>query len=1264
MFDVTPEDIAQLNDVDLRELIGRLCEAELASRGLSPAAVTWGGSQTAADGGLDVRVSLPRGTVIEGFVPRASTGFQVKTPDMAHAAINKEMRPKGAVRSVIEELAGEGGAYIIVSSHGSTADRPLRDRKQAMREALDGAANAELLATDFYDRTRLATWVRCHPGLVVWVKAKVGRALSGWQPYGPWSNSAEDIDAEYLLDEHLRLRLGEYRDQSERSIAQAIDLLRDQLAPPREIVRLIGLSGVGKTRFVQALFDSRIGERPLQPSLAVYTNLSDDPSPQPISLVSDLIANRRPAIVIVDNCPPDLHSRLSAVCAAADSTVSVLTVEYDVREDQPERTQVVVLDTSSIELIEKLIQRRFPNVSEVDARTIAEACGGNARIAIALAGTVEHSGTVSGLSDRQLFERLFRQRHDQDHGLLTAARVCALVYSFDGETLSGETTEIARLGALAGQLPANLYRNISELMRRDLVQKRAVWRAILPHALANVLAAQALEEIPYEWIHEQFLTDGGERLARSFSRRLSFLHDRPEAWAIANRWLAPDGLLGDVSALNALGQAMFENVCPVVPDAALANLERAVIADPSVTIAMTWRRLPTILRSIAYDASFFERTAQLFISLATQCSDQQGGKDAADTFLSLFTLYLSGTHATIQQRLSVIAHLIRSGDTSRIDLGLAALDNILETTHFSSHHSFQFGARSRDYGHNPESDRDVTVWYRSALEEIGRMVNISAQLRLKLGEVVAKNFRGLWTSVPIWEELEGLALTFSRNNFWNEGWVACRQTIRFDMHDLDSEVAARLVSLEGRLRPQDLASRVRGMVLGVASIGSDLSDVDSEESIESQIGRLNRQSRELGAAVAVDGAVFEEILPDLFAGGTKPFEFGGGLASVAEARAGIWMALVAQFRRTPIESRDLRLLKGFLAETWNEDCDLAHSFFDDIANDSAVVTVLPFLHFPGQLDERSLGRLKRVLLEGIVPVGMYVSLGAGLTNDLPEEDFIDLLTLIDAQRDGFDVAVVILHMHFFSDQSAGREPSRELLDVGKVLLRKVQFNSINSQQEYHLSGLINSCLGDAQGAAVATEIIERLKIAVAAHEALPFENRELLSSLIKIQPIAVLDKLFAVVDPERGAFLSALTPRHIQRTNVMDRVPIDLLIGWANRDAGGRYPIIAAIISFSVQSGDDTDSVWSDQAKALLINAPRPEDVLDIFVARFPPTAWTGSLAAVMETNGRLLDRIEADFPPSLIQIFSTAKERFADRVARERQSETERDRVRDERFE
>lgn len=166
LFDITPDEIFQLNGTDLRTLVGRLCEAELSSRGLSPESVTWRGSQTAADDGLDVCVALAPDTKIDGYGPRPPTGFQVKKLDMPRTEIVNEMRPEGIIRPVIQLLADESGAYIIVRSTGSTADSALQSPENTMCEALDPVGNADQLSTKCYDRTRLASWVRYHPGLI------------------------------------------------------------------------------------------------------------------------------------------------------------------------------------------------------------------------------------------------------------------------------------------------------------------------------------------------------------------------------------------------------------------------------------------------------------------------------------------------------------------------------------------------------------------------------------------------------------------------------------------------------------------------------------------------------------------------------------------------------------------------------------------------------------------------------------------------------------------------------------------------------------------------------------------------------------------------------------------------------------------------------------------------------------------------------------------------------------------------------------------
>ena len=314
------------------------------------------------------------------------------------------------------------------------------------------------------------------------------------------------------------------------------------------------------------------------------------------------------------------------------------------------------------------------------------------------------------MSSDELFQRLFWQRQSPDNALLHAAQACSLVYSFHGEALEGVEAELPRLASIINQTPLQAYRHVGELLRRDLVQQRGVWRAVLPHAIANRLAARALEDIPYDIIHKQLIEGGSDRLTKSFTRRLSYLHDHPRAVAIVKVWLEPDGPLGDVAILNDLGRAMFKNVAPVLPEAALMAFER--VGDHSNALLLNvWQPFLSLLRSLAYDSALFERSAQLLVSVSIQSVVERVANQAKDVFISLFTIHFSGTHATIEQRLNVIEELFTSTDAQKRELGLSALDAVLEATHFSSHYQFEFGARSRNFGYYPKSKADVSQWY-------------------------------------------------------------------------------------------------------------------------------------------------------------------------------------------------------------------------------------------------------------------------------------------------------------------------------------------------------------------------------------------------------------------------------------------------------------------------------------------------------------------------------------------------------------------------
>ena len=165
------------------------------------------------------------------------------------------------------------------------------------------------------------------------------------------------------------------------------------------------------------------------------------------------------------------------------------------------------------------------------------------------------------MSDEDCFRRLFEQRHAHNESLLVAAQGLSLVYSFNGEDVSdGHEAELVRLGGVVDKSAQEMFQSTAELRRRHLIQERGVWRAVLPQAISNRLAARALQDIPAATIEKFLINDAPARLLKSFSRRLGYLDASKEAKQIVGSWLAPTGLLKDVLNLSDLGTGMLETL--------------------------------------------------------------------------------------------------------------------------------------------------------------------------------------------------------------------------------------------------------------------------------------------------------------------------------------------------------------------------------------------------------------------------------------------------------------------------------------------------------------------------------------------------------------------------------------------------------------------------------------------------------------------------------------------------------------------------------
>ena len=671
MFEVESTEIQKLNDSDLRELIARLCKAELEKNGISPKYVTWGGKQTAPDVGQDVTVEIPS-TITSGYIQRSHTVFQVKalSKSMNQNKIEREMMPKGVIRPIFSNINDNTGAYIIANSGDDLGKKSLDAKKSKIDEVLDQNQLTQI-KTDFFCSRKIADWVETFPALVVWVKKRCGFSFSSWKPYDNWSNPKLGLDAKYIIDNKARI---EHQGNLE-TVENGISLIREQLSASGKSLRIIGKFGVGKTRFLQTLFDKRIGHDAPSAHMVVYADLGDSPSPEPSQVAEYLIKAQKPMIIVLDNCSSSVHEQITKICTHARSTVSVITVEHDVTEDEPDETEIFKLGDYSDEAIEGLLPIWNQSLTYDSSQKITTLSGGNARVAKLLCGLFENCGDVTSLTGKEIFERLFWQGNDKNDELLKVAEACSLVcaYEDDGQNCD----EISLLASIA-EINVRTFRlSVAELKKRDVLQTRNIQNALLPHALANRLAEKTLGYFtPNDKVFE---SPNFGRLKSSFIKRLSYLYDDEKAIKIASR------MIDETAAMtNGHRQSKdtedFGRLASIVPSGALKFIEDNINCITGRSNGgLVEQEMARIAVDTAYDNTLFDRAVNvLFVLYSNSKYSQRANNTIRHEFEKLFEIG-PNTRATPEQRGSYVKLMLLSGDTAKQAFGIALLNATLKT---------------------------------------------------------------------------------------------------------------------------------------------------------------------------------------------------------------------------------------------------------------------------------------------------------------------------------------------------------------------------------------------------------------------------------------------------------------------------------------------------------------------------------------------------------------------------------------------------------
>lgn len=743
-----------------------------------------------------------------------------------------------------------------------------------------------------------------------------------------------------------------------------------------------------------------------------------------------------------------------------------------------------------------------------------------------------------------------------------------------------------------------------------------------------------------------------------------------EARAIVERWLSPGGLLDDVANFNELGKDMFNNVAPVMPEAALSVLGRNLKDADAETFAKC-KHFVRLLRSLAYEPALFERATTLLTKFAEAEGESESNSDgdASKVVASLCYIYLSGTHATVEQRLRLIDGLLRSPKLGLQGLGASALEAMLETDHFSSSYLFEFGARSRDHGYHPKTGKDIAHWYGSALKFAESFATSEHPAASYVRAAIASSFRGLWGNVARYDDLERISREIAAKDFWREGWIAARQTRIYGSKELSSEALARLSALEEFLRPKDLVNKVRGIVLETKGIGIDFDDDIVEHTpsgYAAAAARLATAIENLGHDVAADESAFKVLLPELVRGGGKLGPFGHALGSGAANPRELWDALVQQMAVTP--SSNPHVLSGFLHGVQKVNVLEADALLDEAIDDPTLAAWFPYLQASVVIDDKGVARLQRALELGKAPIDRFDALAYGRACDpISGPSFRDLALAIAKKPGGHPVALHMVSMRLHADSMDNHKPLPETIETGRALLNAYQLGGRDSRatrEDYELGVIVKVCLASNDGAPVVQHLCSTLKDAAARRDIRAYNYGNLVRALFDVHPETMLDGLFVGDEKSVSVGVSVVETLVRFRKHPLDGVSDEKFLAWCDHDPATRYPLAAAVGNLFKQSGDNDASEWTNLASALLKKAPDPQAVLNQIIRRLYPNSWSGSWATKMESHAKLLDQLDVGSKPEMAKAIAEARGRMREQIDTARRKENEEDKERSGKFE
>ena len=575
-------------------------------------------------------------------LPSRLCQFQLKSGKISSAqAAGDVLTTGGGVKEMVHSVLRDGGHYVMLCSRPYT-QKQIEDRKSRIRDALRGTGmTIDDDQVDFRDADQIAIWANSHPFVSIWIKEHIQPGTIG--PFRSWSHWAG-------RPEHDR---SPWVDDDRLLILQA--RLRDPVSEPRKVVRVVGLSGVGKSRLVLEALGGKEDKAAgcFLSDIVMYAVRPEVGREAIDSVVQNLADTGMRAVLVVDNCDPASHQVLTGMVLRQGSRLSLITIDHEIPKALDDATLKV--DEAPSSVTEGIINHVSPGLPPEDQRRLTHFSRGFPEMAIRIGGAWDKSIPISHAPDEYLVKAFLLGRSPRNRELLLrAAPLLAAFGLVEAASANGQLSEIAKLGRdLSAE---DLYAAVVDLVDRGAAQERGRLVALQPRPIAlNLAERQWKEWDPSNW--DQVLAgDTSPDLKVLAARQLALLNTTEVAQKIVARVCRFGGLFEGFEGITRAGHAEVLSALAEIDSRVVAyQIERSLsaVADLSKVEGDVRRYLVWALEKIAFHPHTFDDGASLLLRLAVN-ENETWGNTATSKFCGVAGDILLSEHCPDERAILLV----------------------------------------------------------------------------------------------------------------------------------------------------------------------------------------------------------------------------------------------------------------------------------------------------------------------------------------------------------------------------------------------------------------------------------------------------------------------------------------------------------------------------------------------------------------------------------------------------------------------------------